>query len=205
MTESPRELLLFDLGGVLLEYSGLQDIHGVLSEKLTRERTLQLVEATSEHWSAFELGQLTPLEFVERFAEHWPLGVPHDRFLAEFESWSRRLFPGAEELLDELRAGFRLAALSNTNYLHWRRNSEVLGIPALFERAFASHEIGLRKPALEVYEHVLIELDVRPADATFFDDLEANVEAARRVGMRAYRVQGVEELRACLRENGYLT
>lgn len=84
MPDSPRELLLFDLGGVLLEYSGLQDIHGVLNEKLTRERTLRLMEATSEYWSAFELGQLTPGEFVERFAEHWPLGVPHDRFLAEF-------------------------------------------------------------------------------------------------------------------------
>ena len=55
-----RELLLFDLGGVLLEYSGLQDIHGVLSERLSREQTMQLVEATSEIWSSFETGMLTP-------------------------------------------------------------------------------------------------------------------------------------------------
>ncbi len=205
MTDRPRELLLFDLGGVLLEYSGLQDIHGVLSEQLTHEQTLQLVQATSEIWSAFETGMLTPAEFGERFEAHWPLGVSRERFLAEFESWSRSLYPGAMQLLDELRPGYRLAALSNTNYLHWRRNREVLGIPQLFERAFASHEVGLRKPALEIYEHVLVEMSVRPGDATFFDDLEANVEAARRVGMRAYRVEGVEALRACLRENGYLS
>jgi putative hydrolase of the HAD superfamily len=199
-----RELLLFDLGGVLLEYSGVRDIHGVLSEKLTLEQTLKLVEATSEIWSAFETGLLTPQAFAESFGAHWPLGVSHEIFLAEFESWTRALYPGATELLDELRDGYRLALLSNTNALHWRRICEVLGVPALFERAFASHEVGLRKPSLEVYVHVLREMGVAPREATFFDDLEANVEAARRVGMRAYRVMGVDALRACLLENGYL-
>ena len=204
MAKDARELLIFDLGGVLLEYSGIRDIHGVLSEQLTLERTRQLMQATSEIWSSFETGMLTPEEFGERFEAHWPLGVPRGVFLREFESWSRALYPGAAELLEELRAAYRLAALSNTNALHWRRNREVLGIPQLFERAFASHEVGLRKPAPEVYEHVLAEMGVRAADATFFDDVETNVEAARRLGMRAYRVEGVEALRACLRENGYL-
>jgi putative hydrolase of the HAD superfamily len=199
-----RELLLFDLGGVLLEYSGIRDIHGVLSEKLTREQTLALVQATSDIWSAFETGLLSPEAFAERFGAHWPLGVAHDVFLAEFESWSRALYPGAAELLDELRDAYRLAALSNTNALHWRRNRDVLGIPQLFERAFASHEVGLRKPSPEIYVHVLREMGVAPAEATFFDDLETNVEAARRVGMRGYRVEGLDALRACLRENGYL-
>jgi putative hydrolase of the HAD superfamily len=199
-----RELLLFDLGGVLLEYSGLQDIHGVLSEKLSLERTLQLVEASAEVWSAFEMGRLTPEQFGERFAAHWPLAVPQERFLAEFESWTQALYPGAAELLDQLRPSYRLAALSNTNYLHWRRISDVLGIPALFERAFASHQLGLRKPSPEIYVHVLRELGVAPDEATFFDDLEVNVEAARRVGMRAHRVEGIAALTACLRENGYL-
>jgi putative hydrolase of the HAD superfamily len=97
-----------------------------------------------------------------------------------------------------------LAALSNTNSLHWSRMREELSILEHFERAFASHELGLRKPSLEIYVHVLREMGMTPAETTFFDDTEANVEAARRVGMRAYRVEGVEALRACLRENGYL-
>jgi epoxide hydrolase-like predicted phosphatase len=197
------ELLVFDLGGVLLHYSGLQDIHGVLSRRLTDEETRKLVQITAETWSGLEMGRLTPEEFAEQFAAHWPLAVPQKRFLTEFESWTRHLYPGAEDTLAELRPVYRLAALSNTNALHWRRNA-ALGVPDLFERAFASHEIGLRKPALEVYEHVLSEMGVRPAAATFFDDLEVNVEAARRVGMRAFRVEGVGELRSCLRENGYL-
>lgn len=203
MTESPEELLLFDLGGVLVEYTGTSDIHALLSERLAPERFRQLFQSTADVWAAFESGLLTPEAFVARFAQHWPLAVTHERFLREFETWTRGLLPGAAETLDALRPKFRLAALSNSNVLHWRRNA-LLGIPALFERAFASHELGMRKPAPEVYEYVLKELGAGPGQSTFFDDQEPNVEAARRLGMRAYRVEGVAELRACLRELGYL-
>jgi putative hydrolase of the HAD superfamily len=87
--------------------------------------------------------------------------------------------------------------------VHWRRNAE-LGVTQLFERSFASHEIGVRKPAREIYDHVLAEMEVVAADVTFFDDQQPNVDAAKQVGINAHRVEGVDELRACLRELGYL-
>jgi FMN phosphatase YigB (HAD superfamily) len=45
---------------------------------------------------------------------------------------------------------------------------------------------------------------VAAADVTFFDDQQANVEAAKQVGMNAHRVEGIDELRACLLELGFL-
>jgi len=199
-----RDLLLFDLGGVLVEYTGLSDIRRVLSRTLTDEELRQLVVATSECWAAFECGALTPEAFAEQFAAVWPLALPLSEFLAEFETWTRHLMPGAEALLARLRPHYRLAALSNSNAVHWRRNCEVLGVNELFERAFASHEIGVRKPAREAYEVVLREMSARPERTTFFDDVEENVKAARELGMRAYRVRGVEELQRCLRDLGML-
>ena len=38
----------------------------------------------------------------------------------------------------------------------------------------------------------------------FFDDLEANVEAAKSVGLRAHRVRGVDELRQQLKNDRLL-
>jgi beta-phosphoglucomutase-like phosphatase (HAD superfamily) len=38
----------------------------------------------------------------------------------------------------------------------------------------------------------------------FFDDLEANVEAAKSAGMRAYQVRGVDQLRERLVDEGLL-
>jgi putative hydrolase of the HAD superfamily len=62
----------------------------------------------------------------------------------------------------------------------------------------------MRKPRLEIYEHVLREMAVAPGDVTFFDDQQANIDGARQAGINAYRVEGVDELRACLGELGYL-
>jgi putative hydrolase of the HAD superfamily len=156
-----------------------------------------------EAWEAFERGQLTPQEFSERFVAQADLNLDAAAFLTNFTGWTRGLLPGARETLEALHPRFRLAALSNSNEVHWRRNAE-LGVPQLFERSFTSHEIGVRKPAREIYEHVLTEMAVVATDVTFFDDQQPNVDAAKQVGMNAHRVEGVDELRACLRELGYL-
>ncbi len=62
----------------------------------------------------------------------------------------------------------------------------------------------MRKPAREIYEHILVEMAVTAADVTFFDDQQPNVDAAKQVGMAAHRVEGIDELRACLQELGFL-
>lgn len=200
MTDRPKPLLLFDLGHVVVEVTGERDLTPYLKGPLRREGGGW---PAMEAWDAFERGLLTPQEFAAQFVEQVDLTIDPVRFLALFASWTRGLFPGAKETLDALRPRFRLAALSNSNEVHWRRNAE-LGVPQLFERAFTSHEIGVRKPALEIYEHVLREMDVVAADVTFFDDQQPNVDAAKQVGMDAHRIEGVDQLRACLRELGYL-
>lgn len=199
MNETPSHLLLFDLGNVIVEVSGARDIQPFLKGPLRTDGRWPAMEA----WDAFEKGLLTPREFSERFVAQADLSLDAPAFLANFTAWTRGFLPGAKEMLDALRPRFRLAALSNSNEIHWRRNAE-LGVPQQFERAFASHEIGVRKPAREIYEHVLIEMDVAPSDVTFFDDQQANIDGAKQAGLNAHRVEGVEELRACLIELGYL-
>jgi FMN phosphatase YigB (HAD superfamily) len=54
-----------------------------------------------------------------------------------------------------------------------------------------------------VYEAVL-QLAVPAGQVTFFEDVERNVVGARAAEMKAYQVDGVEELRLCLARLGYL-
>jgi putative hydrolase of the HAD superfamily len=203
MAPARPSLLLFDLGGVLVDYTGQVAIQAILSEPFTRE-LLHEKWAATEVALQFELGLVEPEVFAEAFAAQWPLTCSASEFLAHFESWTAGLMPGASELLDQLRPRYRLAALSNSNATHWRRNNEILGVSGLFERAFSSHELGMRKPNPAIYEHTLRELAVQPHETVFFDDLAENVEAARGVGMAAHQVRGVEELRACLSGLGLL-
>lgn len=199
--QSSSRLLLFDLGRVVVEVTGERDIRPYLKGPL---RTDGAGWPAMEAWEAFEKGLLTPVEFSEQFVAQADLSLDAAAFLINFEGWTRGLLPGASEILTSLRRQFRLAALSNSNEIHWARNA-ALGVPDHFERVFASHEIGYRKPAREIYEHVLEEMTVVAEDVTFFDDQQPNVDAARELGMSAYRVEGTDELRACLLELGYLS
>ncbi len=158
-----------------------------------------------EHTEAFERGLLTPEAWAERFIEAWQVDLTRDEFLKKFTTWTRRVLPGAKDLLAELRPHYRLAALSNSNELHWERNIHELRIVELFEFAISSRQVGLFKPQPEIYRVALDRAKVSSPEAVmFFDDLEANVEAARSVGLQARRVRGVEELRRQLKADGLL-
>jgi glucose-1-phosphatase len=194
-----KPLLLFDLGHVIVEVTGERDIQRYLTRPLKEDGRWPAMEV----WDEFERGLLTPEQFSEAFVDQLTLNITPQDFLVLFATFTRGLLPGAAETLDALRSRFRLAALSNSNEVHWRRNAE-LGVPQHFEQLFASHELGVRKPAAEIYEHVLHEMDVAPSDVTFFDDQQPNIDGARQLGINAHCVKGIDELRACLLELGYL-
>jgi len=147
---------------------------------------------------AFGLGKLSAQDYAARFVREWEIDLEPGGFLEEYRSWSRCLLPGAKELLASLRPRFRLAALSNSNELHWDRNTNDIGVTELFEMAISSHQVGLCKPDPAIYRLALDRLRVPPEAVLFFDDLKPNVTAASALGIRAFQVEGVEGVRRCL-------
>ena len=198
------ELLLFDLGGVLVEFAGPKELGQHLRWPSTPEVILRRW-TECPHTDEFERGKLSPAQWAERFIRDWDVDLAPDDFLTKFTTWSRRVLPGARELLEQLRPRYRLAALSNSNELHWVRNTNELRIIELLEFAISSHQLGLCKPHPDIYRAALDRAKVSSPDAiVFFDDLRANIDAARSAGMRAYQVRGVEELRARVSAEGLL-
>ena len=51
-----------------------------------------------------------------------------------------------------------------------------------------SSAVGMRKPEPGIYTHTAAELGIAPSACVFLDDVEANVDAARSVGMQAIHV-----------------
>jgi len=191
---SPKpELLLFDFGGVLIEFAGPAELGQHLRWPSTPDILLK-------RWTdEFERGRLAPREWADRFVREWDVNLTPEEFLGKFGTWARRVLPGAKELLAELPGRYRLAALSNSNELHWERNTHELRLIELFEFAMSSHEVGVCKPHPAIYQAAIDRANVTSPDAiVFFDDMTANIEAARSAGMRAHQVRGVDELRACL-------
>jgi len=194
---------MFDLGGVLVEFTGVRDLAPLLPEPATAAEIIDRW-MRCPHSHAFGLGGLSARDYAERFVRDWGITLEPDAFLNEYRSWSRALYPGARELLAELRSRYRLAALSNSNEAHWDRNTYEIGVTEQFEVAISSHQVGLAKPDRAIYLAALARLGVGAGDVVFFDDLPANVTSARQLGIRAFQVDGVDGVRTVLAAEGLL-
>lgn len=192
-----HRVLLFDLGGVVVESAGL----AVLHERLPQLTPVQIQARwlASEAVGRFERGTITPDEFARAFLAEWPLPLEPAAFLREFATWVRGFLPGAARLLSQLRMRHTVACLSNTNAVHWGVLDDVR---KAFDVCIASHLIGHMKPDRAAYEQALQRLGAEPPHVCFFDDLAVNVEAARALGLQAVQVRGVVEVVAALRGLG---
>jgi FMN phosphatase YigB (HAD superfamily) len=100
-------------------------------------------------------------------------------------------------LLEQLTKSHRIFLLSNTNCIHERCYREMIIkkygsfiFDQLFEKSYLSHHLHMRKPDAEIFEYVLKDAGLIPAETLFIDDSPQHVEAAKKVGMHAVHLSG---------------
>lgn len=186
----PR-LLLFDLGGVLVDYDPIGPLTALLPERADHHRIVRRW-AEREELRQLETGRCPPERFASAVIDEFELRLTPEEFLANFALWDRGPLPGAVALLKSLRGRLRLACLSNNNPVHWGRLCTVFGIDREFDATYLSHEIGVMKPDRRAYEHVLAAERVPAEGVVFLDDNTDNVAGARAVGLDAYHCVGID-------------
>ncbi|MCB1692741.1 MAG: HAD family phosphatase [Pseudomonadales bacterium] len=193
------EVLLFDLGGVLVELGGIpmMTTWTRLEEPEIWRRWLQ-----SEAVRAFESGRSSPGAFAAGVVEEFELEVAPEAFLEAFIAWPKGLFDEVPALLDALREDYHVACLSNTNHLHWERFASETRLHEMLHSRFASHHIGLMKPDPAIYLHTIEALGHAPDEILFFDDNQVNVDSARDCGMNALLARGPGEVKTHLARLG---
>jgi putative hydrolase of the HAD superfamily len=201
MTRAPSDIrvLVFDVGGVLVQLSGVEAMlewldNGISEDEFWR-RWLQSVPVRQ-----FETGQIDADEFAIGVTSEFGLAVEPRQFLEAFIRWPTGLYPGTLEMLARIPSSYQRAVLSNSNALHWPRVLTEMKLGAAFDNHFVSHLTGRIKPDAAAFEHVMESLGCSPASVLFLDDNLLNVDAAKRVGMQAVRVRGIDETRLALIE-----
>lgn len=200
-TKKKPDVLLFDLGGVLIDFAGFAElprlVPGSPDPSSIRRRWIE-----SETVHSFERGDIGPGEFARRFITEWRLEMNADAFLRELEAWARGPYEGATDLLENLQQDYRIACLSNSNELHTSRHRRAIG--RYIDHQIFSNEVGLAKPDPEIFDLAIRTLEVPAHRIAFFDDTVINVEVAAEAGMDAHLVDGISELELCLRRVGIL-
>ena len=193
--------IVFDLGGVLVELSGVNTMLRWSALNLNEEGLWQRW-LHSPTVRAFETGVINADQFAEQLVVEMQLQVEPQEFLDAFVAWPTGLFDGVPELLTKLRQDFSLACLSNTNALHWPRLMEEMQLASHLDHSFGSHLLGKIKPDHDIYEHLIDKLSVAPNSILFFDDHALNVNAAQSLGIQAVHARGVTEVIEYLRNSG---
>ncbi|MBN2411783.1 HAD family phosphatase [candidate division KSB1 bacterium] len=198
------KLILFDLGGVLVEFTGIDPLIALSRNTLTKD-TARRFWLESPWVNKLETGRCSTEEFAAGIITELKLSLTIDEFIREFVSWEKGPYPGALELLDSLNSYFKLACLTNNNEIHWRTLNDICQIQKKFFRCYVSYIMGMMKPDKIVFEYVLNDMKLKGEQVLFFDDNPENVNAARSLNIDAYCVKGVSDVIKVLKEKNILT
>lgn len=185
------DLVCFDLGRVLIRICDGWGHACSVAKVATPVKAPSAEDEAALHEIVVrnEIGEKDLAWFCEQAAPL--LGLSPSEVEAASFAYLREPFEGGAELVAELEeADVATACLSNTNAHHWRLMTTP-GSPhylplACMRYRFASHLVRARKPDAAIYEHIERESSLPPGRIVFFDDIEANVEAARSRGWKAH-------------------
>lgn len=177
--------VIFDLGGVVFDWN---PDHVVARVQPVPELQAALKAALFGHadWRMFDRGTLTEPELIERLQAR--LGASRGEVDAILDAVRNSLVekPETLQLLRALQAqGTPLYCLSNmpgSIYLHLRQRHNFWDA---FSGIVISGEVKMVKPEPEVFRHLLATFNLRAEQSVFIDDLPANIESARQVGLHA--------------------
>lgn len=184
--------LLFDLGGVVMDIKRTEAVKAF--EELGMKDADSFFDAYHQTgaFGLLEGGQITAAEFRAAVRPSFRPGVTDgeiDRALCRF------LIGIPVERLQRLEAlrnaGYGVYMLSNTNPIMWHASiipefgKEGKTLDAYFDGCVTSFEAGVCKPDERIYDYACRQLGIKASETVFFDDGQANVDAAVAYGMNA--------------------
>lgn len=159
-------------------------------------------------FTAFERGDITPQYFRDRIRQI--VNKPDITDEQIDKAWNSLLIgipQGNHDLLLSLKGKYRTFLLSNINAIHYDHIMNYLktdfgfdGNDHLFEKVYYSHLMGKRKPEAEIFQQVLDENKLDPAETLFIDDSPQHLATAQKLGIQTYLMTAPDSIRKLFKE-----
>ncbi|MDA8686143.1 HAD family phosphatase [Robiginitalea sp.] len=187
--------ILFDFGDVFINLDKSAVPTGIISyEKSPEDPTLSTLA------ERYEKGMITSDEFIATACTI--LGEDNPNYIIDL--WNSMItdFPEERlEFIENLKAvkSHRLFLLSNTNALHIKYVEEIMGkskyqrFRNCFEGFYLSHEMGMRKPEVEIFKFILNSHGLEAKETLFIDDTLEHILSAGTLGINTWHLQVGQE------------
>ncbi|MFD0861866.1 HAD family hydrolase [Sungkyunkwania multivorans] len=189
--------ILFDFGDIFIDLDKMATFN-----ELVRLGISEFTEEMMLFNQQYEKGLLSSEEFIDFYARQFPQATKEqliDAWNAIILSFPERRLAWLEH--HALHGQLRFFLLSNTNALHITKVKERMTLAryerfrSCFERFYLSHEIGMRKPDVEIFDLVLEKNDLIAEETLFIDDTKEHIDAADKLGIKTWNlIPGQEDV-----------
>jgi putative hydrolase of the HAD superfamily len=201
--------IIFDLGGVIVNLDTQRTIDKFAG--LSGKSVHEIADYAVNHqlFQDYEKGLIGNASFRRDLKRL--LATEHDNSILDI-AWNAMIIDVPKERLEWLRhlkQHYRVTILSNTNDIHISYLHDLLkehhgldDFSTLVHRVYYSHDVKMRKPDFEIYQHVLDNESYLPEETLFLDDNEQNIKEASVLGIRTIRVLNPQDIPTLLENEG---
>ncbi|RLD88150.1 MAG: HAD family phosphatase [Bacteroidetes bacterium] len=194
--------IIFDFGGVVIDIDPQLTINAFDKLGMTDSGTFLQPDFINNVIRKFERGILTPEAFRDKVRARANTDFTDQEI---DDAWNALLFdiPAERiEVIEGLKKTHKILLLSNSNEIHYDLYVRDLQLrfgyrefDELFDKAYFSFDLHLSKPDIEIYEFVMYQHKLNPAETLFIDDNLENINSAKSLGWKTYHLQSPERIR----------
>lgn len=159
----------------------------------------------NELFKKLETGKIGEEEFYQTIKKYIPGTVSNEQIEHAWNAMVLDFRIDSLAELERLASPYKLFLLSNTNSIHLKNVGKIFArevakpsLDVYFSKSWYSNLVGLRKPDKEIYQFVLEDANLDPAETFFIDDTKENIATAVEMGIRSHLLlpgEKIEDLR----------
>ncbi|MGC1550204.1 MAG: HAD family phosphatase [Rhodanobacter sp.] len=202
MNNGTIDTVVFDLGGVLVDWNPRHLYRKLFNDSLAMERFLD--EVCTNAWNEQQdAGRPWSEATASLIALHPTQAALIDAYWLRWEEMLSGAIQASVDILAELKArGVRLYALTNWSHETFPLARKRFAFLQWFEGIVVSGEERLIKPDPQIFQRTLQRFAIEPSRALYIDDSRRNVDAAIAQGMHGWWFRDADGLRTQLASHG---
>jgi epoxide hydrolase-like predicted phosphatase len=197
------KVIIFDVGGVIINYSDDQYI-AYLSKKL-RINQRRIKRVLLPLLDEMDYGRMD-LDHAEKiFTDHFNIERSRLEWVSAFRKLAKRN-KKVIALIKRLSKNYEIGIITNISKSRYRE-SKALALDNLIKakavhKIIASSYVGMKKPHTKIYKYALKELNAKAKETIFIDNMKINVDGAKEVGITGIKFDNYKKLLTDLKKLG---
>ncbi|GHT47467.1 D-ribitol-5-phosphate phosphatase [Bacteroidia bacterium] len=194
--------IVFDLGGVLLTLDRECSVNRFVGLGLKNADELLDCYHQEGVFLRLEEGSLSPAEFHDAIRKEAGVYIRNKDIDWAWRGFIVEMPVYKLKMLEKLRdRGYRLYLLSNTNpfVMNWAMSPffspNYKPISDYFDKLYLSYQMKCVKPNQIIFDKMIADSGMKPAETLFVDDGVANIEMGKKLGFKTYLAKNGEDFR----------